>query len=78
MHMALAQTLHPVLLLLHLLALCAAAQTTPGATDAELLLSLKASFTNGDRILTDWTGVTAGPCGWPEIACSSNGQVITM
>lgn len=39
-----------------------AAQAQPGTTDAELLLSLRAGFTNGATALPDWTSPINGPC----------------
>ena len=45
--------------------------------DAELLLALKATFTNGEVILASWNG--SDPCrGWEGVACNTDARVHTV
>ncbi|GAB4816185.1 hypothetical protein N2152v2_003231 [Parachlorella kessleri] len=52
-------------------------ETEPVLTDAELLLAFKSSFSNGEKVLTSWSGVE--PCGgqWLGITCT-DGLVTTI
>lgn len=53
--------------------------SSPGsnASDAELLLDMKATFTNGDALLSSWTG--EDPCdGWIGVTCDSDGNVLIL
>ena len=62
------------LLLLVLLTLGTAAAA---ASDAELLLAFKATFSNGDEVLSDWQNGT-DPCSdkWTGITCE--GRAVTV
>lgn len=66
------------LLLLALLLLAAVPAPSQAKTDAELLLDLKTSFTNGETQLSDWQ-VTTDPCDnkWLGVTCT-NGQVTKL
>lgn len=47
------------------------------ATDAELLLDMKAGFTNGDTLLSSWRG--GDPCnGWIGVTCDNEGNVFSV
>lgn len=62
-------------LLLLVLVLLSASAPGQALTDAQMLLSLKASFTNGMAALPNWqTG--SDPCGdsWSRVVCE-NGQI---
>lgn len=64
------------LLLLVLVLLAAVPAPGQALTDAQLLLQLMASFTNGASILSSWQG--DNPCvGWYRVTCT-NDQVTQM
>lgn len=58
----------------------AAAQPGPSSgnsTEVQVLLEFKASFVNGDEVLSSWSG--SDPCeGWAGITCDSTGRVVEM
>lgn len=56
-----------------------ACNTTTNATDAGLLLLFKASFTNGEEVLSDWVPGTS-PCDedWAGITCDDARMVTKM
>ena len=45
------------------------------ATDAELLLAVKASFANGNTVLANWQQGTSPCSGWGGVVCDNNGRV---
>jgi hypothetical protein len=52
-------------------------------TDAELLLDLKGTFSNGESLLESWHSSAGEPCNpgnstWLGVNCSSAGRVISM
>lgn len=47
------------------------------ASDAEALLALKASFGNGDEVLTTWQAGTDA-CAWQGVSCDASRTVVTM
>lgn len=59
-------------------ALLLAAQAVRAATDSELLLAFKNTFTNGNEVLASWNA-TSSPCagGWLGVSCAS-GQVTDL
>lgn len=74
--MHLAARITAALLTLQLL-WAAAAPATPPASDAEALLALKASFENGDQVLTTWVAGTDA-CAWLGVSCSPSRTVVTL
>lgn len=46
-------------------------------SDAELLLTFKAGFSNGGTLLASWVAGT-DPCSWPPITCNNESRVIEM
>jgi len=65
--------------LLLVLQLPAGGRAAPGAyaSDAEALLALKASFDNGDEVLTTWQAGTDA-CAWQGISCNTQRAVIIV
>lgn len=59
------------------LALACLAPVARAATDVELLQAFLASFTNGETVLSDWTGDSPCTAGYTGVYCS-NGTVDNM
>lgn len=69
--------IHALAVLLVLVAPVNSQPASGTVTDVQLLLELKASFTNGDALLSNW-GASSSPCGWAGIGCNEDGQVTQM
>ncbi len=70
-----AAALPPLLLLAVLLPVAASdRQLAASASDAELLLAFRRSFTNGKEILSGWARGT-DHCAWSGVNCAANGTV---
>lgn len=48
-----------------------------GASDADLLLAVKATFENGDTVLAGWRNTT-DVCSWRYVSCGADNRPDSM